>query len=136
MYSRRPLHMDEQRQDNQLEPTYSNSVSIRDVALKTCRKQWMVEKGGERWSGISVLVAWHDDNDNDYSSGKFEVPNNKRPSKNETSTICCKICLLTVRTQKILIRNKSRFVYKSNVVEIKYGSTTKMKMSLNLKKIP
>ena len=29
--------MDEQRQDDQFEPTYSSSVSIRDVvALKTC----------------------------------------------------------------------------------------------------
>ena len=34
MYSGGPLHMDEQRQDVQLEPTYSNSVPIRDVALR------------------------------------------------------------------------------------------------------
>ena len=39
MYSCGPLHMDEQRQDDQLEPTYSSSVSIRDVALKTYQKQ-------------------------------------------------------------------------------------------------
>ena len=30
-----PLHMDEQRQDDQLEPTYNSSVLIQDVALKT-----------------------------------------------------------------------------------------------------
>ena len=36
-YSSGPPHMDEQGQDNQLEPTYSSSVPIRDVALKTCR---------------------------------------------------------------------------------------------------
>ena len=42
--------MDEQRQDDQLEPTYSSSVPIRDVALTTYRKQWTIESrgGGER----------------------------------------------------------------------------------------
>ena len=39
MYSRGLLHMDEQRHDNQLEPTYSSSVPVRNVALKTCRKR-------------------------------------------------------------------------------------------------
>ena len=49
--------MDEQRQDDQLESTYSSSVTIRDVVLKTCRKQWTIEKGGEKGSGISELMA-------------------------------------------------------------------------------
>ena len=53
--------MDEQRQDDQLEPTYSCSVPIRDVVLKTCRKQWTIEKGGEKVSAISVLMARYDD---------------------------------------------------------------------------
>ena len=35
MYSCGPFHMAKQRQDDQLEPTYSNFVPIRDVALKT-----------------------------------------------------------------------------------------------------
>ena len=52
--------MDEQRQDDHREPTYSNSVPIQDVALRTCRKQWTIEKGGERRSGISVLMVRHD----------------------------------------------------------------------------
>ena len=65
MYSNGPLHIDEQRQDDQLEPTYSSSVPIQDVALKTYREQWTIEKGDERWPGISVLMAWHDDNDDD-----------------------------------------------------------------------
>ena len=38
MYSGGPLHMDEKRRDDQLEPTYSSSVPIRDVTLKTYRK--------------------------------------------------------------------------------------------------
>ena len=39
--------MDEQRQDDQLEPTYNSSVLIQDGALKTDRKRWTIEKGGE-----------------------------------------------------------------------------------------
>ena len=57
--------MDEQRQDDQLEHTYNSSVPIRDVALKTYRKQWNIKKGGEKGSGISVLMVWHDDGDDD-----------------------------------------------------------------------
>ena len=56
--------MDEQRQDDQLEPTYNSSVPIQDVALKTYQKRWTIEKGGERGSGISVLAARHDDDVN------------------------------------------------------------------------
>ncbi len=59
------LHMDEQRQDVQHEPTYSSSVPIRDVALRTCRKLWMIGRCGKRGLGISVLIAWHDDDDDD-----------------------------------------------------------------------
>ena len=65
MYSCRLLHMGEQRQDDQLEPTYSSAVPIRDVALRTCRKQWTIGRGGERGSGISVLIVRHDDDDDD-----------------------------------------------------------------------
>ena len=43
--------------------TYNISVSIRAVALKTCRKQWTIEKGDEKGSGRSVLMAWDDDDD-------------------------------------------------------------------------
>ena len=53
--------MAEQRQDDQQEPTYSSSVPIRDVTLKTSRKQWTIERGGKRWSRISVLIARRDD---------------------------------------------------------------------------
>ena len=41
-----------------LEPSYSSSMLIRDVALKICRKQWTIGRCGERGSGISVLIAW------------------------------------------------------------------------------
>ena len=53
--------MDEQRQDDQQEPTYNSFVPIQDVALKTYRKRWTIEGDGRRGSGRSVLMARHDD---------------------------------------------------------------------------
>ena len=55
----------EQKQDDQLELTYSSYVKTQDVTLKTCRRRWMIGRSGERWSGISVLAARHDDDDDD-----------------------------------------------------------------------
>ena len=46
--------MDEQRQDDQLEPTYKICVPIWDVALKTCREQLKIRRGGERVSGSAT----------------------------------------------------------------------------------
>ena len=63
MYSYGPPHMAEQKQDNQLKHTYSSSVRIWDVALKSCQRQWTIGRSGERGSGISMLTAWHDDDD-------------------------------------------------------------------------
>ena len=57
--------MDEQKLDDQLEPTYNSSVQIRDVALKTYWKQWTIEKGCDKGSGIAVLMMRHDDDDDD-----------------------------------------------------------------------
>ena len=65
MYSCGPLHMDAQKPDNQSLPTYSSSVPIQDVVLKTCRKQWMIRRDGERGSGMSMLIVRHDDDDDD-----------------------------------------------------------------------
>ena len=58
--------MDEQRQDDLLEPTYSSSVPIWDVALKACWKRWTIGRGRERGSGISVLMMRLDDDDDIY----------------------------------------------------------------------
>ena len=55
--------MAEQKQDDQLEHTYSSYVRIRDAALKTSLRRWTIGKSGER--GISVLVARDDDDDDD-----------------------------------------------------------------------
>ena len=65
MYSYGPHHMAKQKQDDQLEHTYSSSVRIRDLALKTCQRRWTIGRSGERGSGISVLAARHDDDDDD-----------------------------------------------------------------------
>ena len=64
-YSCGPLHMDEQRQDDQLEPTYNSSVPIQDIALKTYRERWTTEKGRVKGSGSSVLAVRHDVDDDE-----------------------------------------------------------------------
>ena len=64
MYSNGPTHMDELKQYDQLEYTFSSYVRIRDVAQKTSQRRWTIGKSGERGSGISVLAARHED-DND-----------------------------------------------------------------------
>ena len=56
-----PPHMAGQKQDDQLEYTFSSYVRIRDVALKTYQRRWTIGRCGQRGSGISVLAAWHDD---------------------------------------------------------------------------
>ena len=38
-------------------------VRIRDVVQKTCLRRWTIGKSGERGSGISVLPARHDEDD-------------------------------------------------------------------------
>ena len=57
--------MDEQRQDDQLEPVHNSSVPLQDVAMKTYRERCMIEMGGGRKSGRSVLAVRHDDDDDD-----------------------------------------------------------------------
>ena len=41
-------HMAEQKQDDQLGHTYSSSVRIQDVALKTFQRRWTIGRSGER----------------------------------------------------------------------------------------
>ena len=54
-----------QKQDNQLEHTFSSYVRIRDVALKTCLRWWTIGRIGERGREISVLAERYDDDDDD-----------------------------------------------------------------------
>ena len=55
-----PLHMDEQKHGDQLEPSYNCSMPIQDVTLGTCKKRCTIEKGD--WRG-SVQMVQHADDD-------------------------------------------------------------------------
>ena len=68
MYSNGPLHVAEQKQGDKLEHTYSNSLSLLGVALRTCRKRWKIGRGGARGSGIYALMARRDDDDDRIST--------------------------------------------------------------------
>ena len=57
--------MDEQWQDDQLEPIYNSSVPIQEVALKTHRERWTIKTGRESGLGRYLLMARHDDDDDD-----------------------------------------------------------------------
>ena len=65
MYSYGSPHMAAQKQDDQHERTFSSYVRIRDVVLKTYLGRWTIGRSGERGSGISVLPARYDDDDDD-----------------------------------------------------------------------
>ena len=90
MYSYGPPHMAKQKQDDQLELTYSSYVKTQDVILKTCRRRWMIGRSGERGSGISVLAARHDDDDDDdiYIVGVFVCV-----EENSMSSQCYKLLM-------------------------------------------
>ena len=64
-------HMAGQKQDDQLEHTYSSYVRIQNAVLKTCRRRWTMGKSGERGSGIVMLAARHDDDDDDDDDDDF-----------------------------------------------------------------
>ena len=80
MYSYGPPHLAKQKQDDQLEHTFSSYLGIRDVTQKTCQKRWMIGRSGERGSGISALAARHDDDeyiehddDDEYIDDEYSV---------------------------------------------------------------
>ena len=58
-------HMAEQKQDDKHKHTFSSYVRIRDVVQKICQRRWTIGKSGERGSGISVLPARNDDDDDE-----------------------------------------------------------------------
>ena len=66
MYSYGSPHMAAQKQDDQHERTFSSYVRIQVVVLKTCLGRWTIGRSGERGSGISVLPARYDDDDDDF----------------------------------------------------------------------
>ena len=56
MFSYGPPHMAEQKQDDLLEHTYSSSVRMQDVALKTCQRRWMLGRSGEMMMMTCVFI--------------------------------------------------------------------------------
>ena len=62
--------MDEQRQDDQLEPAYNSSISIEDVALKSYRKRWTIENGSGKGS--------RDDDDDDVKARIDKMQQNSK----------------------------------------------------------
>ena len=54
--------------DDQHERTFSSYVRIQVVVLKTYLGRWTIGRSGERGSGISVLPARYDDDDDMYKN--------------------------------------------------------------------
>ena len=74
MFSYGPPHIVKQEEGDRLEPTYSSSVRIRDVAQSTCQKRWRIRRSGETGSGISVLAAsYENDGDDDDDDDGDEI---------------------------------------------------------------
>ena len=67
MYSYGSPHTAAQKQDDQHERTFSSYVRIQVVVLKTYLGRWTIGRSGERGSGISVLPARYDDDDDSFS---------------------------------------------------------------------
>ena len=78
MQSYGPPHMAEQKQDDQHKHTYSSYVRIQDVSLKTCRRRWTIGRSGERGSGLSMLAAQHDDDNDDNDAMQWGKPLQKK----------------------------------------------------------
>ena len=73
MYSYGSPHTAAQKQDDQHERTFSSCVRIQDVVLKTCLGRWTIGRSGERGSGISVLPARYDDDDDVIKTMKMKI---------------------------------------------------------------
>ena len=78
-----------QKQVDQLERTFSSYVRIQDVVLKTYLGRWTIGRSGERGSGISVLPARYDDDDDDNPIYSMDQPTNQPNIK--------KFCQITLR---------------------------------------
>ena len=50
-------HMAKQKQDDQLEHTYSSCVRIQDVALKTCQRRWTNGRSGEKGHDMMMIFG-------------------------------------------------------------------------------
>ena len=56
MYSYGPPHMAGQKQDDQLEHTFSSYERIWDVALKTYQRRWTIGRSGDMTMIIIIII--------------------------------------------------------------------------------
>ena len=84
MYSYGSPHMAAQKQDDQHERTFSSYVRIQVVVLKTYLGRWTIGRSGERGSGISVLPARYDDDDDELSFKIFSRFGRGTPERKNT----------------------------------------------------
>ena len=82
-----------QKQDDQLEHTFSSYVRIRDVALKIYQRRWTIGRTGERGSGISVPAARHDDDDDNIKYIYIYIYN-PSPSQPTVERFCFRVFFL------------------------------------------
>ena len=85
MYSYGSPHMAAQKQGDQPERTFSSYVRIQDVVLKTYLGRWTIGRSGERGSGISVLPARYDDDDDDIYTGTHWLNDQLDSQKGQSS---------------------------------------------------
>ena len=104
-------HMAKQKQDDQLEHTYSSYVRIQDVTLKTCQKRWMIGRSGERVrdicaGGTTWWGWWEVSSSSSYRAGSTDIPDPlspllpivHRPRQVFRTTSCILTQLLNVRS--------------------------------------
>ena len=72
-----PTHGPRKSRDDQHERTFSSYVRIQVVVLKTCLGRWTIGRSGERGSGISVLPARYDDDDDEHFWKNFLMVHDK-----------------------------------------------------------
>ena len=134
MYSYGSPHMAVQKQDDQLERTFSSYVRIQAVTLKTYLGRWTIGRSGERGSGISVLPARYDDDiyiyiyiyiyrewekegENEWEGergkkrGTDKQTNRQRKSYKRAVICMCSILLVVCKTIKLLRSIQQLFTY-------------------------
>ena len=110
-----------QKQDDQHERTFSSYVRIRDVVLKTYLGRWTIGRSGERGSGISVLPARYDDDDDIYNVIRRKL----KPGW---------IVIINLFRRRILLYSPSRqmtfYIFDWRLRNRKYGITVHMCIDL------
>ena len=110
--------------------TYIQHERLRDVALNTCQKRWMIGRSGERESGISVLAARHDDDDDDIKAKIDNMQQNRRcglwGERDETVNYrisgCSKVAQMWYKTKHIWAR---KVIHWALCKRLKFDHTTK-----------